>query len=153
MKLERALAVVMLAISAAALAPPSAADESFDVRLSPAPRDAAMRKSIAGHGTASVTLSGNRLAINGTFAGFPAPATKAELRRGPAVAMRGPAIRVLTVSTGTSGTLSGAFTLSADELAALNAAQLYIQVASETAPDGNVWGWLLPAAAPIVRDR
>ena len=154
MKLERALAVAMLAISATALTlPSSAADESFDVRLSPAPRDASMRTSIAGHGSVSVTLRGNRLTLSGTFEGFTSPATHAELHRGPAVAMRGPAIHELTVSTGTSGTLSGSFTLSADELAALNAAQLYLQVASESAPDGNIWGWLLPAAAPIVRDR
>jgi hypothetical protein len=57
------------------------------------------------------------------------------------------------VSPGTSGTLSGSFTLRAEELAALNAGQLYIQVASESAPDGNVWGWLLPSTVPIVRDR
>jgi len=153
MKLERALAVVMLAIVAIAFARPSAADESFDVRLSPAPRDAAMRASIEGRGTAHVTLRGDRLTIEGSFEGFTTPATHAELRQGPAVAMRGPAIHALTVSTGTSGTLSGSFTLSAEELAALNAAQLYIQVASESAPDGNVWGWLLPATVPIVRDR
>lgn len=153
MKLERALAVVMLTIAAGAMALPCAADETFAVRLSPAPRDASMRTTIAGKGSASVTLSGNRLTISGAFEGFTSPATHAELHRGPAVAMRGPAIHELTVSAGTNGTLSGAFTLSADELAALNAAQLYIQVASESAPDGNVWGWLLPAAAPIVRDR
>ena len=42
--LSRVLALAWLATS---FVGPSAADESFDVRLSPAPRDAAMRESIA----------------------------------------------------------------------------------------------------------
>jgi hypothetical protein len=142
------LFVVSLAGSVAA-----ATGESFDVRLSPAPRDAAMRKTIAGKGTAKVTQSGTELVIEGTFEGFVSPATQAAVHRGPAVGMRGPAIYELTVSKGTSGTLSGAFTLSDDALAALRSGHLYIQVASEGAPDGNIWGWLLPAAAPVVRDR
>jgi hypothetical protein len=131
----------------------AAADESFDVRLSPAPRDAAMRKTIAGTGAARVTLTGAQLTITGTFAGFPAPATRAQLRQGPVVGARGPAIHELTVVKTTSGEFAGSFTLSTDALAALNAGQLYLQLASESAPDGNVWGWLLPAGVNIVRDR
>ena len=155
MHLKRALALLLSVSCVAALTwrVAAATRESFDVRLAPAPRDAAMRKTIAGKGAARVTLTGNQLTIEGTFDGFPSPATHAELRRGAAVGMRGPAIYDLTVSNGKSGTLSGSFMLSDDALAGLNAGQLYIQVASEGAPDGNVWGWLLPAAAPIVRDR
>jgi hypothetical protein len=129
------------------------ADETFDVRLSPAPRDASMKEAIAGHGTVRVALQGSRLTLTGRFAGFPSPATRAALRRGAAVALRGPAIRELTVSSGTSGTLTADLTLDAKELAALEAGQLYIEIATALAPDGNVWGWLLPAAAPVVRDR
>ena len=129
------------------------ADERFEVRLAPAPRDASMKQAIAGHGTAEVTVTGNRVAIAGFFGGFPSPATGAALHRGPAIALRGPAIHALEVSGGTSGTLSAELTLGAEELAALNAGQLYIQIATATAPDGNVWGWLLPAAVPMIRDR
>ena len=129
------------------------ADERFEVRLAPAPRDASMKQAIAGHGTAEVTVDGNRLAISGTFAGFPSPAAGAALHRGPAVALRGPAIRALEVSGGTSGTLAAELVLGDEELAALNAGQLYIQIATAAAPDGNVWGWLLPAAVPVIRDR
>ncbi len=129
------------------------ADESFDVRLSPAPRDASMKQSIAGHGTARITLRGNRLTIAGNFSAFPSPATHAALHRGPAVALRGPSIRDLTVSSNTSGALTAELTLDAAELAALEAGQLYIQIDTATAPEGNVWGWLLPANAPLIRDR
>lgn len=145
---------VLAALCVAALGSPAAgADrESFDVRLSPAPRDAAMRKTIAGHGAVNVTVTGNELTVAGTFAGFPSAATHAAIHRGPAVGVRGPAVYELTVSTSVNGEVSGTVTLSADALAALNAGQLYIQVDSETAPDGNVWGWLLPAGVGIVRD-
>jgi hypothetical protein len=129
------------------------ADESFDVRLSPAPRDASMKQSIAGHGTARVTLRGNRLTIAGNFSAFPSPATHAALHRGPAVALRGPAIRDLTVSSNTSGALTAELTLDATELVALEAGQLYIQIDTATAPEGNIWGWLLPATVPMIRDR
>jgi hypothetical protein len=147
---SRVLALTCLAITFASAI---AADESFAVRLSPAPRDAAMRQTIAGQGAARVTLRGRELTVEGTFAGFVSPATRAELRAGSAVGVRGPALHELTVSSGTSGTLHGAVTLDDAALAAFEAGRLYLQIASESAPDGNVWGWLLPAAAPIVSDR
>ena len=148
--LSRVLALAWLATS---FVGPSAADESFDVRLSPAPRDAAMRESIAGSGSATVTLRGRQLTVEGTFSGFTSPATRAELRSGSAVGLRGPALHELTVSAGTSGTVRGSVTLDDAALAAFEAGRIYLQIASDSAPDGNVWGWLLPAAAPIVRDR
>jgi hypothetical protein len=46
---------------------------------------------------------------------------------------------------GAAGTLMGVIELSDDALAALAAGHLYIQLDSEGAPDGNLWGWLLPA--------
>ena len=112
-----------------------------------------MRNSIAGNGTARVALRGRELTIDGTFAGFVSPATRAELRVGNAVGVRGPMLRELDASSGTSGTLRGVVSLDDAALAAFEGGRLYIQIASESAPDGNVWGWLLPAAAPIVRDK
>jgi hypothetical protein len=135
-------------VTAAALA-----DEMLTVRLAPAPRDAAMRTLIAGEGAAQVTLAGSALTIAGSFAGLTTPATRAELRQGAAVAVRGPVLHELTVTRATSGSLSGSFTLTPAARAAFDAGQLYIQIASESAPDGSVWGWLLPANAPLVRDR
>jgi RNA polymerase sigma-70 factor (ECF subfamily) len=40
-------------------------------------------------------------------------------------------------------TLTGSIDLSPDQLQALRKGQLYIQISSEKAPDGNLWGWLL----------
>jgi hypothetical protein len=143
----------VLVLAALAITFAIAADESVDVRLSPAPRDAAMRQSIAGEGSARITLRGRELTVEGTFTGFVSPATRAELRAGNAVGVRGPVLHQLTVSAATNGTLRGSVSLDDAALAAFEAGRLYIQIASESAPDGNVWGWLLPAAAPIVRDR
>ena len=122
MNFDRTLAVLLSVSCMAAFTwrVAGATVESFDVRLSPAPRDAAMRKTIAGKGAAKATLAGNQLTIEGTFDGFPSPATHAEIHRGPAVGMRGPSIYELTVSIGTSGTLSGSFMLSDDALDGLN---------------------------------
>jgi hypothetical protein len=45
---------------------------------------------------------------------------------------------------GTAGTLSGSFELNAIQIADLEKGRLYVQLHSEKAPDGNLWGWLLP---------
>jgi hypothetical protein len=58
--------------------------------------------------------------------------------------MRGPAILELKVSSGTSGTIGGTVELTAQQRQALEKSSLYIQIHSEKAPDGNLWGWLLP---------
>jgi hypothetical protein len=144
------LAAALLAVTCAATL---AADETFTVRLSPAPRDAAMRGAIAGSGSARVTLAGNELTIAGTFTGFVTPATRAELRKSPVVAARGEPIRSLQVTRDTSGSFAGSLTLAGADRAAFDAGRLYIEIATESAPEGNVWGWLLPASAPLVRDR
>lgn len=137
----------------ALLATSAAADETVVVRLSPAPRDAAMRAQIAGHGVARVTLVGDTLTIEGAFEGLVTPATRAELRQGRAVGLRGPALAPLTVTHATSGSLSGTLALAPATRAAFEAGQLYLEIASESAPDGSVWGFILPASAPVVRDR
>jgi hypothetical protein len=145
----RLLALTLLA----ALASAAIADETVVVRLSPAPRDAAMRAQVAGHGTARVTLAGNTLTIEGTFGGLAAAATRAELRQGRAVALRGPALAPLAVTHATSGSVSGSLALTPAARAAFDAGRLYLEIASESAPDGSVWGFILPANAPVVRDR
>jgi hypothetical protein len=42
-----------------------------------------------------------------------------------------------------SGTLSGSIDLTPEQLQSLRKGQLYLQISSEKAPDGNLWGWLL----------
>ena len=53
----------------------------------------------------------------------------------------------LTVSHSTSGAISGAAELTPRQVQALETSSLYIQIHSEKAPDGNLWGWLLPQEA------
>lgn len=106
--------------------------------------DAAMKVNIAGSGSATAVLTGTKLNIAGTFDGLLSPATTAQIHRGSATGVRGPAILDLKISTAIAGTVTGAFDLSADQLESLRKGRLYIQIASERAPEGNLWGWLLP---------
>jgi hypothetical protein len=118
--------------------------EAYKVRLSPVSMDAAMKVNIAGSGSATAVLTGTKLNIAGTFDGLLSPATTAQIHRGSATGVRGPAILDLKISTAIAGTVTGAFDLSADQLESLRKGRLYIQIASERAPEGNLWGWLLP---------
>ncbi len=45
--------------------------------------------------------------------------------------------------SGTTGTFKGTLTLTRDHAAAFAKGLLYVQVQSEKAPDGNLWGWLM----------
>ena len=115
----------------------------FRARLSTVPIDVAMQNVIAGRGSVTATLTGRTLTIAGDFADLKTPATSARIHHGPK-GIRGPAILDLTVSRGTSGTLSGTFELTPERIDQLKNSRLYVQVDSEKAPEGNLWGWLLP---------
>jgi len=60
--------------------------------------------------------------------------------------VRGPVAFDLAVAKtdAASGTLSGTVDLTALQVADLDKGRLYVQVHSEKAPDGNLWGWLMP---------
>ncbi len=120
--------------------------KTFKARLSPVPIDVAMQATIAGSGSVTAVLSGSKLVISGTFEGLKSPATIAQIHKGPVRGVRGPNIADLTVAKTepASGTLSGSIDLTALQLTDLEKGRLYIQVHSEKAPDGNLWGWLLP---------
>jgi hypothetical protein len=119
---------------------------TFKARLSPVPIDLSMQATIAGSGSVSAVLTGTKLAITGTFDGLKSPATIARIHKSPVRGARGPNIFDLTVSRSdpASGTLSGSFDLTAIQVADLEKGRLYVQLHSEKAPDGNLWGWLLP---------
>jgi hypothetical protein len=138
------LAAALLVGSAAAFAQSA---EKFSARLAWVPiAGAGDRANVTGKGSVTATLSAGTLSVTGTFEGLPAPATVARLHHGVAKAARGPAIGDLTVSKGTSGTISGSVKLGAEQLEALKQGRLYVQVHSEkgVAPDGStLWGWLL----------
>jgi hypothetical protein len=67
------------------------------------------------------------------------------MMRSAKAGMRGTSIGDLTVTADTSGTISGSIELTKDQIADLAAGRLYIQVHSQKAPDGNLWGWLFEA--------
>src|SRR5262245_21673984 len=128
-----------------AFAPPSAAQSEvrYKVRLAPVPMDIAMRSTVAGRGSATATLKGSLLTVNGTFDGLRSPATTARVYLGPAMGIRGMPFGDLMISKGTEGTISGSVTLTPDQARALERSRVYLQVSSERAPDGNLWGWIV----------
>ena len=117
---------------------------TFKTRLAPVALDAAMKSTIAGTGSASATLAGTKFTLNGTFEGLKSNATMAHIHQGSAAGVRGPKLLDLTVTKSLSGTLSGSFDLTPGQIESLKKGKWYVQIHSEKAPEGNLWGWLLP---------
>lgn len=120
----------------------------FKARLSRAAIDAAELSRVAGLGSLTAELKDNTLTIKGTFSGLLSPATKAHLDRGAEKGLRGRMMFDLIVSPGTEGTISGTVALSPSQVNDLRLGRFYVQVDSEKAPDGNLWGWILPVETP-----
>ena len=135
-----ALGVALSALPTAQSAQP---EISYKARLSPVPVDFVTLGAVTGSGSATATLTGSRLSISGTFEGLGGPATVANLHKGP-LGIRGPAVLSLTVTKSPQGTITGSFELKANQIDDLRLRRLYIQIHSEKAPDGNLWGWLVP---------
>jgi len=145
MRPSKWLAVLILpAVAVAGLT--AQQSRTFKGRLSPVPIDVAMQATVAGSGSVSAVLTGNKLAITGSFDGLRSPATTAQIHKGPVRGVRGPVVADLIVAKGadpTSGTMTGSLDLTAIQVADLEKGRLYVQLQSEKAPDGNLWGWLL----------
>jgi CHRD domain-containing protein len=136
-----ALTIVLLVLS---LRPAAAQNEvRYKVRLAPVPMDIAMRSTVAGSGSATAVLKGTSLTINGTFEGLRSSATAARLHQGPTMGLRGMPFADLMISKATSGTISGSVALTPEQARALERGRLYLQISSERAPDGNLWGWFV----------
>ena len=116
--------------------------DTYKIRLAPVAVDAAMKNNIAGVGSVTAVLAGAKLTVNGTFEGLKGNATVAHIHQGTAPGVRGPRIMDLTVTKAMSGNLSGSFDLTPDQLARLKKGDWYVQIHSEKAPEGNLWGWL-----------
>jgi hypothetical protein len=119
------------------------AEERFKTRLSPVGIEAAKRAEITGSGSVSAVLAGAKLSISGTFDGMQGAATAAHVQQGVATGVRGPVIGDLEVSHATGGNVTGTITLTPEQVESLRKGKLYIQIHSEKAPEGNLWGWLL----------
>ena len=103
-----------------------------------------MLATVAGSGSVSVHLTGSRLVINGSFEGLLSPATTAQVHQSAVTGVRGPVIFDLTIAKSTSGAIDGSIDLTPEQAEALRQGRLYVQINSEKAPAGNLWGWLLP---------
>ncbi len=120
-----------------------AAAGPMQARLSPVPTDLAMQETIAGLGAATATLTGTTLTLGGTYRGLKSAATSVRVYESPRPGLRGPLVGEFASGGGTTGTFKGTLTLTRDHAAAFAKGLLYVQVQSEKAPDGNLWGWLM----------
>lgn len=134
-----AASLVLLSVATA-----GAQKAQYRARLSPVPLDIAMQATIAGSGSVTATLNGTTLTLTGNYAGLKTASTVARVHRSPRTAMRGTPIGELKVTPGMSGTITGTLELTSDQVDDLANGRLYVQLHSEKAPDGNLWGWLLP---------
>jgi hypothetical protein len=129
-----------LLLSSAVAAAPAA--EKYHTRLSVVPLDVAMQANVAGQGAVNATLEGNKLTVSGNAQGLRSPATVVQIHRGPP-GIPGPAILELTVTKTTAPVIGGTVELSPSMVQDLKSGDLYVQVNSERAPDGNLRGWLM----------
>jgi hypothetical protein len=135
---NRRVAVAVIGLSLAAQS-----GETFKARLSALAADAKTRADLAGSGSASAVLAGAKLGITGSFEGLRSAATAASLHSAVAAGVKGPAIGDLTISKATSGTITGSIELTPQQVTSLRKGGLYVEIHSEKAPDGVLWGWLL----------
>ena len=134
----RLLAAVLL-LGQAAAAPATA----FRARLSPVPVETATASRITGSGAVTATLDGAKLTIAGTFQGMKSAATIAQVHMG-ARGVRGPVEFDLVIDKSSSGAVSGSLMLDKVQIDTLRRGWYYVQIHAEQAPEGNLWGWLLP---------
>ncbi len=125
------------------VAAPAQAPETYKVRLAPVAIDAAMKAVIAGDGAFTATLAGTKFTLTGTFTGLKSNATLAHIHQGTAPGVRGPIVLNLTVTKATSGEISGTFDLTPEQIENLHKGRWYVQIHSDKAPGGNLWGWLI----------
>ena len=133
----RLLAVLLVAAQATAPA------TAFRARLSPVPVESNNASKITGGGLVTATLDGATLTISGTFQGMKSAATIAQVHMGQR-GVRGPVEFDLQIDKSPNGSIKGSASLTKVQIDTLRRGWYYIQIHAEQAPDGNLWGWLLP---------
>ena len=154
-------ACLLLVLSAGVLSSLTLAQgNQYKARLAPAPplglrgeRGGAFptpSSFVAGLGSATATLSGRKLTVTGSFEKMASPPTVAKVGQGLTTGARLDLIYDLTLTKSpqstppnTSGTIAGSIDLTQAQVDALKAGKLYIQINSESAPNGHLLGWLL----------
>jgi hypothetical protein len=146
--------ILLISIAVAALAAPlaylgfaadkAAAAEKYQAYLSPMPHNDAMHPNFKGKGTAVAVLNGDQLLLNGEFTGLASVATKAHICLSMGTGIPGKPVFEFAVPSAVEGKATGTFKLDPAQVAALKTGKLYLQIDAEKAPNGNLWGWLLP---------
>ncbi len=136
--------LIGIALICSAAAPAAQSTKAYKARLAPVPIDVSMQAAIAGSGSVVATRAGNKVTLTGTFDGLKSSATIAQLHKGPVTGVRGPVVADLTVTKASNGSISGAIDLTPALQEDLDKGRLYIQLDSDGAKEGNLWGWLLP---------
>ena len=133
----------MVGLSAAPIVRAQAA-KTYKARLSPMPVDGPpMMATIAGAGAVTAVLTGNKLTITGTFTGLKSPATAITIHRA-IKGVRGTSVLDLPSPTkALEGQIGGSVDLTPSQVDDLGRERLYLELDSEKAPDGTLWGWLL----------
>ncbi len=111
-------------------------------RLAPVPIDVSMQEAVAGLGAATATLADSKLTVEGMYRGLKSPATTVRVFDSPRPGMRGQLVGEFASEGGTTGAFKGVVTLTREQAAAYAKGLVYVQLQSEKAPDGNLWGWL-----------
>lgn len=135
---------MLAAVFLLAAATPGFAADVYATRLTAVAYDGAMRANVQGDGHVRANLDGRKLTVTGDFTDLPSAATSVKLYSGPGIGVPGPAIADLQLSGRNDGSVMGTVSLSSAQLTALKHGHVYIQINSQKAPDGNLWGWLLP---------
>ena len=138
------LRVVSLAAAIFCAAAPAFAADNYQTDIGPTPKNGRQGANVQGRGTVLATLDKNKFSLQGKFSGLSSPATEARLHIGNVMGGTGPAIGGLKIPQAQSGEISGSFTLTRDQIAALKLGKLYVMLDSQSAPKGNLWGWFQP---------
>lgn len=133
--------LLLVGLAAAPLAGQSG--QTYKARLSTVPVSA-FTPNIVGTGSVTATVAGGKLAITGSYEGLASPATAAKIFKSPKPGIRGDALFDLKVSGGTSGTIAAAIDLTPAQVQEIAQSRYYVQLFSEKAAEGNLWGWLQP---------
>ena len=143
---------LVAAMFCAAFCAPALANDNYQTDIGPTPKNGKQGANVQGRGTVLATLDNNRFSLHGKFSGLASPATEAHLCMGNVMGGVGPAIGDLTIPQAQNGNISGTFTLTSDQVAALKEGRLYVLLNSQSAPKGNLWGWFQPAHVTVGQD-
>ena len=146
------LRIVSLVAAILFAAAPAFAADNYQTDIGPTPKNGRQGANVQGRGTVLATLDNSTFSLHGKFAGLSSTATEAHLHMGNVMGGIGPVIGDLKIPPARSGNISGTFTLTPDQLAALKTGRLYVMLNSESAPTGNLWGWFQPAHITVGPD-